>query len=213
MSGLTKALLINQDARPPLGVPVMFNPPEYQLTRSAEYADVGIPGLGSSPVQFIRGRSQTLDTTLLFDTTDTGVDVRAYTGLVVGLTALNPHTHAPPRLLFLWGSLAFPCVLVHVTQRFTQFDPVGLPLRAELSVTLQGNDALETLLASIPLESADKTKMRVVRAGETLPSIAAEEYGDGGRWRPIAQASGVDNALRLHPGQVLTIPVLPEGRS
>ena len=213
MAALTKALLVDRDRRPPLGVPVMFNPPEYELVRSNQYAEIGVPGLGSSLVQFIRGSAQTLTTTLFFDTTDTGIDVRAHTGLVVALTQQRAHTHAPPRLLFLWGSLAFPCVLERVTQRFTRFDPVGLPLRAELSVSLRGDDALQTLLARIPLESSDKTKMRVLRAGESLSSVAGQEYGDPRLWREIARASGVDNPFRCPPGTVLTIPVLPTGAS
>lgn len=208
MAALTKALLIDRDSRPPVGVPVMFNPPEYELVRSNQYAEIGVPGLGSSLVQFIRGSAQTLTATFFFDTTDTGVDVRAYTGLVVALTQQRPHTHAPPRLLFLWGSLAFPCVLERVTQRFTLFNPLGLPLRAELGVSLRGDDALETLLARIPLESSDKTKMRVLKAGESLSSVAGQEYSDPALWREIARASQIDNPFRCAPGTVLTIPVL-----
>ena len=212
MAALTKALLIDRDRRPPLGVPVMFNPPEYELIRSNQYAEIGVPGLGSSLVQFVRGSAQTLSTTFFFDTTDSGLDVRTHTGLVVALTDQRPRTHAPPRLLFLWGSLVFPCVLERVSQKFTMFNPLGLPLRAELSVSLRGDDALATLLARIPLESSDKTKMRVLRAGESLSSIAGQEYGDPALWREIARASQVDNPFRCPPGTVLTIPVLSGGR-
>ena len=211
MAALSKALLVNRDRRPPLGVPVMFNPPEYELVRTNEYAEVGVPGLGSSPVQFLRGGSQTLSTTLFFDTTDSGVDVRTFTEPVLALTHLEPQTHAPPRLLFLWGSLAFPCVLQQVTQRYTLFAPTGSPLRAELSVVLRGDGLVEEVLAEVALESVDKTKVRVLRAGETLSGVAAEEYGDPGRWREIAHASGVDNPFRCEPGTVLTVPVLQGG--
>jgi nucleoid-associated protein YgaU len=209
LTALSKALIVVRDPPPRIAIPVLFNPPEYQLERTNQFAEIGIPGLGSSLVQFVRGSAQTLTMDLFFDTTDTGIDVRVHTELVVGLTVLNRHSHAPPRLLFLWGSLVFPCVLERVGQRFVYFNPVGLPLRAELSVTLRGDDLLERLLASIPLESADRTKSRVVRAGDTLQRIAAEEYGDPRRWRPIAEASGLDNPLSIQVGQRLTIPALP----
>jgi nucleoid-associated protein YgaU len=75
-------------------------------------------------------------------------------------------------------------------------------------VTLKGNDRLEDLLASIPLESVDRTKRWVVKVGETLQSIAAQEYGDPRQWRPIAEASNIDNPLTIHMGQGLTIPSL-----
>ncbi|MCK5711267.1 MAG: LysM peptidoglycan-binding domain-containing protein, partial [Hyphomicrobiaceae bacterium] len=146
---------------------------------------------------------------LFFDTTDKkGIDVRVHTEQVIGLTAVNAKTHAPPRLLFLWGSLIFPCVLQNVTQKFEYFNAAGMPLRARLTVTLKGYDLLESLLASIPLESADRTKLRVVRAGDTLQSIAAEEYDDPSQWRPIAEANRIDNPLVIQAGQALRIPPL-----
>src|ERR1700752_5206849 len=119
---LTRALIINRDALVPLPIPVMFNPPEYQLQVTNQFAEVGIPGLGSSLLQFVKGSAQTLTMELFFDTTDEGVDVRVFTGLILNLTSLNSETHAPPRLLFVWGSLVFPCVLESVTQKFDYFN-------------------------------------------------------------------------------------------
>ncbi len=205
---LTKALIINTDALVPIPIPVMFNPPEYRLQKTNTFSEITVPGLGSSLLQFVSGNAQTLTMDLFFDTTDIGVDVRVHTELVIGLTAVNAKTHAPPRLLFLWGSLIFPCVLQSVTQRYEYFNAAGMPLRARLTVTLKGYDLLESLLASIPLESADRTKLRVVRAGDTLQSIAAEEYDDPGQWRPIAEANRIDNPLVIQAGQALRIPPL-----
>ena len=204
---LMKALIINTDSRVPLPIPVMFNPPEYQLEKTNKFADITVPTLGSSLVQFVAGNAQTLTMDLFFDTTSTGLDVRVFTELVVGLTAVNTHTHAPPRLLFLWGSLAFPCILEKVTQKFDYFDASGSPLRARLGVTLKGYELLESLLASIPLQSADRTKRRVVTQGDSLQLIAAQEYDDPRKWRPIAEANNVNNPLTIQAGQGLIIPV------
>jgi nucleoid-associated protein YgaU len=203
---LTKALIINRDLN--IGIPVMFNPPEYQLQQTNQFAEIDIPGLGSSPLQFVMGGAQTLTMELFFDTTDLRLDVRQFTEQVVGLTTLNPNTHAPPRLLFLWGSLIFPCVLESVTQRFDYFNADGMPLRALLNVTLKGDNLLEDLLAAIPLESADRTKRRVVKAGDTLQGVAAEEYNDPRQWRPIAAANNLDNPLTVEVGRALVIPPL-----
>ena len=73
---LTKALLIDCDSVTRIPIPVMFNPPEYQLQVTNQFAEVGIPGLGSSLLQFVRGSAQTLTMELFFDTTDEGIDVR-----------------------------------------------------------------------------------------------------------------------------------------
>ena len=205
---LSKALIVVREPPPRIAIPVLFNPPEYSLELSNQFAEVEIPGLGSSLLQFVRGGAPTLTMDLFFDTTSTGTDVRLHTELIVGLTDLTPQTHAPPRLLFMWGTLAFPCVLERVSQRFVYFSPAGVPLRAELSVTLHGDDKLDRLLAGIPLESADRAKTLMVRAGDTLAAMAAREYGDPRQWRPIARASGLDNPLTLSVGQQLSIPAL-----
>jgi Contractile injection system tube protein/LysM domain len=205
---LTKALLIDCDALVPIPIPVMFNPPEYQLQVTNQFAEVGIPGLGSSLLQFVRGSAKTLTMELFFDTTDEGIDVRLYTGLVLGLTSLNSETHAPPRLLFLWGSLIFPCVLESVTQTFDYFNFLGMPLRARLNVTLKGHDTLEDLLGSNQLLSANRTKQWIFKKGDTLQKIAAQEYGDANKWRPIARANNIDNPLTIPVGRALKIPTL-----
>jgi hypothetical protein len=205
---LTKALIINTDAIVPLPIPVMFNPPEYRIEKTNQFAEVGIPGLGSSLLQFVRGSAETLSMDLFFDTTDKGVDVRLITELVVGLTTLNAQTHAPPHLVFVWGTLIFPCVLESVSQQFTYFNAIGMPLRATLTVTLKAYDALQDLLSSIPFESADRTKGHVVAAGDSLQGIAAQEYDDPRQWRLIAVASNIDNPLTIKPGTALSVPPL-----
>ncbi len=205
---LTKALIINTEKSVPIPIPVMFNPPEYQLQKTTQFAEIGIPGLGSSQLQFVKGSAQTLTMELFFDTTDSGVDVRVFTALVVDLCMPDSDTHAPPRLLFIWGSLVFPCVLESVTQRFDYFNVFGMPLRATLSVILKGNDLLQDLLASIPLLSSDRTKRRIIKIGDTLQSIAAQEYEDPQQWRAIAEANNIDNPLTIQAGEKLTIPAL-----
>jgi nucleoid-associated protein YgaU len=202
----TKALIVNTATSD--SIPVMFNPPDYQLQKTNQFAEIGIPGLGSSLLQFVKGDAQTMTMELFFDTTDSQLDVREFTEQVVGLTALNAHTHAPPRLLFFWGSLVFPCVLESVTQQFDYFHPDGTPLRARLTVTFKSHDLPEGLLTSTPLESADRTKRREVKEGETLQSIAAQEYDDPRQWRPIAEANNIDNPLTLPVGRGLIIPSL-----
>ncbi|MCA9527587.1 MAG: LysM peptidoglycan-binding domain-containing protein, partial [Myxococcales bacterium] len=42
--------------------------------------------------------------------------------------------------------------------------------------------------------------------GETLQSIAGQEYDDPNQWRRIADANGIDDPFRLDPGVRLIIP-------
>jgi nucleoid-associated protein YgaU len=51
-------------------------------------------------------------------------------------------------------------------------------------------------------------KTYTVKRGDTLSSIAAAEYGDPARWRPIATANRITDPLSLRPGLVLALPAL-----
>jgi nucleoid-associated protein YgaU len=51
-------------------------------------------------------------------------------------------------------------------------------------------------------------KRWVVKHGETLASIAAKGYNDPRKWRPIAEANGMDDPQDLQPGMSLTLPPL-----
>jgi nucleoid-associated protein YgaU len=193
---------------------VPFNPTEFTLTKGAQIAEIGIPGLDSPILQFIRGQTEKLTLDLFFDTTlagmgDGAADVRAQTKKIYQLVKLQPKTHAPPRLRVSWGkALAFRAIVESVQQKFTLFSPEGVPLRATLTVTFSEYKTLEEQLQEINKQSADHTKQRVFRQGDTLSKIAAEEYDDPGAWRHIAEANNIDNPRRLLAGMVLEIPPL-----
>jgi len=194
-------------------IPVQFNPTEYTLEKGAQIAEIAIPGIDSPILQFIRGQNEKLTLDIFFDTTEFGmgeaaVDVRTLTIPIYQLVKLQPRTHAPPRIRFFWGTLAFKAIVESVRQHFTLFNPLGLPLRATLSVTFREYKTLEEQLADLNLQSADHTKRRVVRRGDTLARIAAEEYDDPREWRRIADENEavLPYLRRLVPGTVLTIP-------
>ena len=205
---LVKAVIVNLDI-PALGpIPVMFNPPNYELSKTNQFAEMRVPGLQSSVLQFVNGGTQTLSMELFFDTTDSGNDVRSRTAAISNLTEPNPRTHAPPRLLLLWGSLAFPCFLLSVRQQFEYFNSSGSPLRARLTVEFKGHDPVETMLAAIPIAQIEQASRHVAKIGETLQGVAAAVYQDPGKWREIATANNIDNPRNLAAGVRLQIPRL-----
>ena len=53
-------------------------------------------------------------------------------------------------------------------------------------------------------------KRHVVNHGESLPLIAAQNYGHPGLWRAIADANGIDDPFRTAPGSVLFLPSVSE---
>jgi nucleoid-associated protein YgaU len=167
-------------------------------------------------LQFVRGQNEKLSLYLFFDTTDQGmgdtaVDVRSLTDSIYQLGKIQPRTHAPPRLRLTWGQgLSFKAIVESVQQKFTLFNPQGMPLRATLSVVFREYKTLEEQIAELNLQSSDHAKRRTVQRGDTLSRIAAEEYRDPREWRRIADANAdvVSNPRRLTPGTVLQIPPL-----
>jgi len=202
---------------------VQYNPTQFTLSKGVQYAEVAIPGLDAPIQQYVRGQAETLKVDLFFDTTESGagegdvVPVTTLTDAFYHLIRVDVRTKAPPVCLFSWGQKGFPgsnlqrgstmlrqhgfqCVVESVSQTFTLFSPLGIPLRATLSVQLREYQTLTELVAAL------EESVQLVQQGETLEQIAAREYSDPGKWREIARANGVDNPLRLPPGTLLTIP-------
>lgn len=190
-------------------VPVRFNPEEYTLAKDVNYAQSTAPGRRSPILQFVAGNLQTLEMELLLDAYEHGGDVRDLTGAVTGLMEIQAATHAPPVLLFSWGSLVFRCVLARVSQRFIMFRPDGVPVRARLQVTFNEYDPVELEAREIKRESVDHVAVHVAGEGESLASIAAGAYGDPALWRPIAIHNGLDDPRAVAAGDRLVLPALP----
>lgn len=201
-------------------IPVQFNPEEYVLQRDINYAQANVPGLSAPVLQFVSGAMQTLEMELFLDSLEqhkvgstvinrAQSDVRELVKQVTDLMAIQPSTHAPPVLLFTWGSLAFTCVLARCTQRYVMFLPDGTPVRARLTVSFSEYRNTELEAKEVKRETADYSKRHVVQQGETLSSIAGQAYGDPRLWRVIAAANRLKKARNLTPGTPLLLPHLP----
>jgi nucleoid-associated protein YgaU len=218
---LEKAIIevLDPEARSPQGdlpqfIRVQFNPTEYTLNKGAQIAEIGIYGIDSPILQFVRGQNEKLTLDLFFDTTreaglgDDSTDVTDQTDLIYQLVKIQPKMHAPPRIQFTWSSaLQFKAIVESVQRKFNLFNPQGYPLRATLSVVFREYKTLDEQVQQLKLESSDHTKRRVVQRGDTFSRIAAEEYGDPALWRPIADANpSITSPRRLPAGMVLVIP-------
>ncbi|NOY64102.1 MAG: LysM peptidoglycan-binding domain-containing protein [Nitrospirae bacterium] len=218
---LEKAYFTRRD-NTSLKIPCKFNPKELSVEKSNQFAEINIPGLSSSLLQFVRGNSRTITLELFFDTYEEGKDVREYTDAITGWDAgsmfsklpdtskglmdIDSELHAPPVCLFIWGSFVFQCIIERVTKRFTMFLPEGIPVRATLNVTLKEYKEVDIQVKEIDTHSADITKRWMVKEGDSLWLIADKEYGDPADWRLIAEANGIENPRYLVPGQELVIP-------
>lgn len=176
-------------------------------------------GLNAPQVAFGGGSARQLSLELFYDTTlpiegmdnvKPMSDVRNETNKIAELTQIERDEQKPPVCLVSWGApltnsdFPFKGVITNLTQRFTLFTTSGVPLRASLTVSFR--EFLD------PEEDKKKTDpeftTRIIKAGDTLSSIAAEVYRDPTRWRVIAEENSIDDPRRLNIGQMLSIPKL-----
>jgi LysM repeat protein len=211
---LEKAILTNTVSNDQ--IPVLFNPEEYTINRENNFAQMAIPGLRAPLLQFVAGNMQTLEMELLVDSheahrnyNEAGQDVRTLTRKITDLMNIDPTTHAPPVLLFSWGSLTFKCVLARASQRFIMFLADGTPVRARLQVTFNEFVNAELEAKETKRETVDYSHLHTVAQGETLSSIATKVYQNPAMWRPIAINNKLDHPGQIAVGQQLLIPQLP----
>jgi nucleoid-associated protein YgaU len=197
-----------------------FNPGQLKFSRSAGWKSQAAAQRDVPELQFTgaEGRALTLD--LLFDTYDTDEDaadkqkVTDLTDPMLRLTTVESHgdKHRPPVCRLRWGTAGvfFQGVLERLEQDFVLFTAAGTPVRAKLNCTFREWRTNHDDLNRQKTESSDVAKVWTIKRGQSLASIAAEEYLDAKYWRVIAEANDIDDPLRLQPGSTLVLPVLRE---
>lgn len=190
-------------------IPLCFNPTEYQIQKSNNFAEIAIPGLETPPLQYVRGSSQKLTAELLVDTSDSLEDVRErYTNKLRNLMNINSEIHAPPIVRLVWDGEIFKGVVESLNITFVMFAKEGHPLRAKLNIVLKEYRTVEDQVSETPRFSPDVEKTHTVRRGDSLASIAALAYNDSSHWREIAVSNDIEDPRFLEPGILLTLPRL-----
>lgn len=187
-------------------IEVMFNPAEYSIDKSNQFQLTSILGLSTPLTQFVSGNAETLTMDMFFDTYEKGESVKKYTDKVMSLIFIDEHLHAPPRCMFVWGAFQFKATVEKIARKFTMFMEDGTPVRATLNVTFKEYKTLSEQLSSPPRSSADRTKTRIFKEGDSLWLMAYREYGDPGQWRRIAEANNIDNPRIVEVGRELKLP-------
>jgi hypothetical protein len=190
---------------------VLFNPNQITIVKTGWKVD----GTNNAPIASQELTTLTLD--LFFDTTLLSYppeNVQNYTRKVFNLTqpSIGTTVKRPPRCQLVWGTIAGKDSLLlpdgflqSVTKKLTHFLEDGTPVRATLGCTFkEWIDPTKKKKIENPIDDP----VRIVKQGETLSSIATEEYGDPALWRIIAQENRLINPRKVNAGTVLTIPPL-----
>jgi nucleoid-associated protein YgaU len=83
-----------------------------------------------------------------------------------------------------------------------------VPLRAVITANFTDNSDDQTRVALAQDQSSDLTHRRVFKAGDNLPRLCQEIYGNPQLYLKVAQANGLDDFRNLAPGTAVLFPRL-----
>ena len=220
---LQKAKLLVVDGDPETReLPFMYNPAELTTAKSANWNRPQQKGAGSAgKPQFTGAGPQTVQMEIWFDAWDAaGADVARSVMTLFGWTKPTPTSITkklprPPVLGFEWGSnriLAdIKFFLKTVNAKYVLFKPDGTPVRASATISLE--EVPEDPPKQNPSSGArESRRSHLMRAGDSLHSVAWREYGDAGLWRGIAAFNEIDDPLRVTAGTTILVPTADEAR-
>ena len=188
----------------------MFNPTEYRLAQSVTVTrEKSATNPGGTP-EYTGTGPITLSMQLFFDDFASAKgDVTPKIDKLFSWQKPIAPDLAPPLLKFQWGTnkalTGFEGVITSLTANYTVFNKGGTPIQAKVDITLEGASNLKPG-ANPTSHAKDMRRMHVVIEGETLASVAVAELGNPRLWRAIAEVNGIDDPLRVRPGQGLLIP-------
>lgn len=194
-----------------------FNPKEYTITKSANWARTNSQAAEEAgPIQWQGAGPKSMSLDIYLDASDSdSTNVLTQTDLLFSCCApTSKSTSAKeasgPFVIFGWGNqMSFTAVVKSVSVNFMMFRPNGDPYRARATVQLEEVDVPAP--AQNPTSGALEAKRSYVMIeGETLAHLAQREYHDAAAWRAIAEANGIDDPLRVRGGDLILVPARSE---
>lgn len=215
VGSVKRAELVTSDKR----LPFHYNPETLQLVKTTEWKQTKSPSTRDIPKpEYLGSTGRTLNLTLLLDALDTpGRDVQKDAETLLGWTKVTEkswtaQTPQPPLLRLHWGGYQyFPGYLSKVDVTYTVFAPDGRPLRAKVVIAMA--EVPEEAKPQNPTSGGVPDRRAVVMSGgDTLASLARQEYGDPNLWRALATANGIDDPAQVAAGTPLVVPPVREAR-
>ncbi|GGS59060.1 LysM peptidoglycan-binding domain-containing protein [Streptomyces griseoviridis] len=199
-----------------------FNPAQLTLSRRAHWKDSDSAMTRNGPVPEFMGQvPREMAVEIFLDSSDEPSSNKVLKQVdslldccVTTTKSLATKKPSPPWVIFQWGSFStarFAAYVSSVQASYTLFGTSGVPIRA--TCQLQLHELPHATEGQNPTSGA-LTAQRVHRvvAGDSLQSLAWQEYGDASAWRAIAEANEIDNPAHLPTGTDLLLPATEEVR-
>jgi hypothetical protein len=206
---------------------VHFNPEKLELTMT-NAMEQNRNRRRREPPQLVTETTAKLSLELLFDTTDTGSDVRAQTFQIAQLMQPRPGPRqegeqrgVPAIVLFEWGSFVFEGYIDSYKETLDFFAPEGVPLRATLSLSLteqakpfQGSRAKppvddREIVPTAPDRSIDGFRDDLGVSREAAQAIARDNGIENPRFPGVDQVAVPSSSPPRPPQPLATPPPAP----
>ena len=187
-----------------------INPHEITLAYELEWDAAQGSGTTGSRMNFKKMKPGDMSLTFFIDGTGANgvkADVQKKIEEFQTVTGYNGKIHRPNYLKVVWGTLQVKrCVLKTASIAYKLFKPDGVPLRAVITAAFADNSDDQTRVAIAQDQSPDLTHIRLVKAGDTLPALCYDIYGDPSYYLEVARANRIDDFRRLKPGTRIVFP-------
>jgi hypothetical protein len=201
-----------QNDQPLMVFNAYINPKEIVLGHEIEYDEKQGAGTTNSRMEFSKIKPGDLALTFFIDGTGangTKIDVQDKIKEFQSVTGYNGDIHRPNYLKVAWGTMQVKrCILKSLSIAYKMFKPNGEPLRALITANFTDNSDDETRIALSRDKSPDLTHLRTIKAGDTLPRMCYEIYGDSKYYIDIARINKITNFRNIETGIQLVFPPL-----
>lgn len=192
-----------------------INPEKVKLGKGIRYAeDKQLGSLNGSNV-YVHYQPETLYFECLLDMTNAMEDAdekKPVHDLVDQLEArlydYNTEGHRPSFVKVEYGDITFFGQLKTLDTEYTLFDKDGLPLRAELKVTLTGYCSQKEEKKHFSKHSPDVSRLVTLKEGQTLAALCYEIYGDALLVGQVARFNNLNGYRSIPAGTELLMPML-----
>jgi nucleoid-associated protein YgaU len=196
-----------------------FNPSDYRVTKGANYNRTPNKSTEASTAEFTGATARTMSIRMLLVALNAQGDSDAsqadkikddveklFKCCAPTDQSKNSGSPSAPQVQFQWGQvMGFKAVVTTLTADYQAFLSDGRPSRVEVALEMQ--EVVSPTAGQNPTSGGLATmRTRTMVDGDTLASIAFDEYRNANMWRALAIANGIDDPMRVQPGTTLLVP-------
>lgn len=192
----------------------LINPETYVHDYKLKYAEGG-QGQGTSGQELKYEKTEPEEMTFEFLFDNTGIidgkaresvadDLKKFKAMLI---EFKGDAHQPHIIKLIWGkNSVFKGRVLELGITYKLFNPDGSPIRAVAKVKFKSTIEEKKRAAKENKKSPDLTQRRLVKAGDTLPLLCHQVYGNAAYYLAVAAANGLGNFRYLPPGLEIVFP-------